>query len=83
MADQNKPSYRFDDLSFIGKAVFLTGATVRAVGNVLDYAIEKTVDIAVETEKASPPKTVANEVAVTDSARAFKAGEPGRSFLTK
>ncbi len=52
MADQNKPSYRFDDLSFIGKAVFLTGATVRAVGNVLDYAIEKTVDIAVETEKA-------------------------------
>lgn len=43
---------RFEDLTLLGKTVFLGGAAVRLTANLIDRMVERTVDIVIEAEKA-------------------------------
>ncbi|MFQ5569238.1 MAG: hypothetical protein ACE5G0_06160 [Rhodothermales bacterium] len=43
---------QFDELNVLGKAVFLTGAAVKATAQFIDKALERTVDIVLEAERA-------------------------------
>lgn len=44
--------FEFDDLNGLGKAVFLTGAFVRGASRLLEGALHRAADIAVESERA-------------------------------
>ncbi|MEZ4700321.1 MAG: hypothetical protein R2834_08330 [Rhodothermales bacterium] len=54
MDDEHKhgPIIQFNDLNFLGKAVFLGGILTRAATQVVDSAIRATADVVVETRKA-------------------------------
>lgn len=43
---------QFDRLNLLGKAVFIAGAAVRTTASLIDFALEKTVDIVDEAERA-------------------------------
>lgn len=43
---------RFSDLNVLGKAVFLTGAAVRTTAALIDVALEKTIDLIEDAERA-------------------------------
>ena len=42
----------YDGLNWIGKAVFLAGAVVNGTASLIDQALEKTVDLVLEAERA-------------------------------
>ena len=43
---------QFDRLNLLGKAVFIAGAAVRTTASLIDFALEKTVDMVDEAERA-------------------------------
>ena len=43
---------QFDRLNLLGKAVFIAGAAVRTTASLIDHALEKTVDMVEEAERA-------------------------------
>ena len=55
MSDEKTPEerrYAFRDLNPLGKTIFLTGAAVRGAGTLLERAIDRAAEVAVETERA-------------------------------
>lgn len=52
MADDPRRLVRFDDLNWLGKAVFVTGAAVRGAATLLDAALARAADVVVEAERA-------------------------------
>ena len=52
MQDREDRIVRFDELNLLGKAVFLGGAAVRATAGLIDMAVERAVDVVLESEKA-------------------------------
>ena len=47
-----RPTFHFEDLNLLGKAVFLTGAAVRTTASMIDRAIERAADVYLEAEYA-------------------------------
>ena len=43
---------RFGDLNVLGKAVFLTGAAIRTTALLIDKALEKTIEVIEDAERA-------------------------------
>ena len=52
MSDQDRRIARFGDLNVLGKTVFLGGAVIRLTANLIDKAVDRAVDIVIDTEKA-------------------------------
>lgn len=42
----------FDQLNWLGKTVFITGLAVNATATLIDVALDKTVDLVLEAERA-------------------------------
>ena len=42
----------FEKLNWLGKTIYLAGATVETTANLIDKALEKAVDLVLETERA-------------------------------
>lgn len=52
MTKPDKPQINFDDLNFLGKAVFLSGSVVSVVAEAIDTVVTSAVDVWVAAEKA-------------------------------
>lgn len=52
MTDRENRIVRFDELNWLGKIVYVTGATVRVTSTLIDTAIDKAADVWVEAEEA-------------------------------
>ena len=52
MPEREDRIVHFDELNLLGKAVFLGGAAVRATSSLIDAAIDRAVDVVLESEKA-------------------------------
>jgi len=51
MSDERR-EVEFEKLNFLGKTVYLTGAASRMAAGVLDSALHRAADLAVDTERA-------------------------------
>jgi hypothetical protein len=52
MSDPERRIVQYQDLNLLGKAVFIGGAAARLAADLIDVAVDKAVDLAIETEKA-------------------------------
>lgn len=43
---------QFDRLNLLGKAIFIAGAAVRTTSSLIDFALEKTVELVEDAERA-------------------------------
>jgi hypothetical protein len=52
MADPDNRIVQYESLNWLGKTVFLAGATTSLASRLVDAVLERAADIVVETEKA-------------------------------
>ncbi len=52
MSEFDDKIVRFEQLNLLGKTIFLSGAAVHLTAKLIDFALERAVDVVVETEKA-------------------------------
>lgn len=52
MSGQDQRKVDFDRLNLVGKAIFVTGTTVRVLGTIFDSIVETVTGIAREAERA-------------------------------